>query len=259
MPVIYINKLVEHDGTKCLIIGNSEEIEVENKKKFQKTKEKTIGFIYRLHYHSDAVLKAAISLVSFPSEHCKKYIEDFLRVNRNRIFYTLDLAKCSNIRTVSTAIHYLVIIYSNNREKFELSPASAISYFISLLSTLILIVHYKNSDEDKEAILDPFADTDKLIEKAGIKFTDVNGSRKELSGEETIIWYLIHSAFHQSKEIKLKGKFSIIRYGFYRAEDFEDEFAEWKKTKNYEYYIDTFKFWYLSDREANQIVIVLRK
>ena len=35
----YINKLVEHDGAKCLIIGNAKEIEEKNKNKFQDTTE----------------------------------------------------------------------------------------------------------------------------------------------------------------------------------------------------------------------------
>ena len=146
----YINKLVEHDGAKCLIIGNAEEIEEKNKNKFQDTKEKTIGFKYKLAYPPDTVLKAAISIVNFPSPDGEKYVENLLVQNASRIIDLLNSAKCSNIRTVSTAIHYLAIIYSNNKEKFEPSPASVISYFISLLSTLILVEHHRNSDEDSE-------------------------------------------------------------------------------------------------------------
>ncbi len=250
----YINKLVEHDGAKCLIIGNAKEIEEKNKEKFQDTKEKTIGFKYKLAYCPDTVLKAAISLVNFPSSECKTYIVNLLIKNGSRIFDLLSSASCSNIRTVSTSIHYLAIIYSNNKEKFEPSPASAISYFISLLSTLILIEHHKNSDEDRKKILDPFADNSfQLTEKLGMKFYEADGQRRELSDEEKIIEFLIHNAFYQTDEIKLQGKFSIITYGFYRADDFEDEFTEWKETEDYEYYMDTFKFWYLDDEESNRI------
>ncbi len=250
----YIYKLVEHDGAKCLIIGNATEIEEKNKIKFNDTKEKTIGFKYKLSYPPDIVIKAAISLVNFPSNDCKTYIENLLKQNGIRISDLLSTANCSNIRTVSIAIHYLSIIYSNNIDKFLPSPASAISYFISLLSTLILVEHHKNSDEDRKKILDPAADNSfKLTEKLGMKYYEADGQRKELSEEEKIVEHLIHNAFYQTDEIKLQGKFSIITYGFYRSEDFEEEFDGWKKTEDYEYYMDTFKYWYLDDRKSNQI------
>ncbi|MBM9515264.1 P-loop NTPase fold protein [Desulfogranum marinum] len=250
----YINKLAEHNGAKCLVIGNAKDIEKKNKNKFQDTKEKTIGFKYKLAYSPETVLKAAISLVNFPSPECQIYIENILTKNSSRIFDLLTSANCSNIRTVSTAIHYLTIIYSNNKEKFAPSPASAISYFISLLSTLILVEHHKNSNEDRKKILDPSVNNSyQLTEKLGIKRHEDNGQLKKLTDEDRIIKHLINTAFYQTNEIKLQGKFSIINYGFYRAEDFEDEFTEWKETEDYEYYMDTFKFWYLDDEESNRI------
>ena len=46
----YVNRLVEHEGVKCLVIGNAREIEENNKIKFNSSKEKTIGFKYKLTY-----------------------------------------------------------------------------------------------------------------------------------------------------------------------------------------------------------------
>ncbi len=250
----YINKLVEHDGAKCLIIGNAKEIEEKNKNKFQATKEKTIGFKYKLAYSPSTILKAAISLVNFPSPECKTYIENLLIRNESRIFDLLNSANCSNIRTVSTSIHYLAIIYSKNEEKIEPSFASAISYYISLLSTLILVEHHKNNDEERKLILDHSADNSfQRREKLGMRYYEADGQRRKLSDKEKVIESLFNNAFYQTDEIKLQGKFSIINYGFYRDEDFEDEFKEWKKTEDYEYYMDTFKFWYLNDEESNRI------
>ena len=250
----YINKLVEHDGAKCLIIGNAKEIEEKNKNKFNDIKEKTIGFKYKLAYLPETVLKAAISLVNFPSSECKTYIENLLKENGSRIYDLLSFVNCSNIRTVSTAIHYLAIIYSNNKDKFQPSPASAISYFISLLSTLILVEHHKNSDEDRKKILDPSADNSfRLTEKLGMKYYEADEQRRQLSDEEKIIEHLIYNTFNQTDEIKRQGKFSIITYGFYKTEDFEEEFTEWKKTEDYEYYMNTSKLWYMDDEESNRI------
>ena len=252
----YINKLVEHDGAKCLIIGNANEIKEKNKNYFQNTKEKTVRYKYKLAYSPETVLKAAISLNTFPSSDCKTYIENLLTQNGSRIFDLLSSTNCSNIRSVSTVIHYLAIIYSNNKEKFKPSPASAISYFISLLSTFILVEHHRNSDEDRKKILESSGDNSyQLAEKLRIKYFEDDGQKKEPSDEEKIVELLIHNAVYRTDEIKLKGIFSIIYYGFYRAEDFEDEFTEWKATEDYEYYMDTFKFWYMNDEEADRIFL----
>ncbi|MCX7068806.1 MAG: P-loop NTPase fold protein [Methylococcales bacterium] len=249
----YINKLVEHDGAKCLIIGNANEIEAKNKDKFNNTKEKTIGFKYKLTYLPEITLNAAVNLGNYPSPDCKTYIENLISENKIRIYDLLTSVKCSNIRTVSVGIHYLAIIYSNHKSKFEISPANAISYFISLLSTLILVEHYKNSDEDRKAILAPVNDVLELTEKLGINFLDGNKKIRKLSDEEKIIEYLIDATFYQTGDIKLQGKFSIISYGFYKSEDFEEEFTKWRKTEDYEYYLDTFKLLYMDDEEAERI------
>lgn len=250
----YINKLVEHDGAKCLIIGNTKELNENNKKSFKDYKEKTIRFKYKLAYPPETVLKAAINLVNFSSSECKTYINDLLMDNTSRIYDILSSASCSNIRIVSTAIHYLAIIYSFNKDKFQPSPASAISYFISLLSTLVLVENYKNSDEDRKIILNSSVDNAfQLTEKLGIKCYEKGGERSHLTDEEKIVEDLIHNAFYQNEVIKLQGIFSIITYGFYRSEDFEEEFSGWKKTEDYEYYMDTFKYWNLDDDESNRI------
>jgi KAP family P-loop domain len=250
----YINKLVEHDGAKCLIIGNAKQIKDLNKGKFNNTREKTIGFKYKLDYPPEIVLNIATKLVNFPSSGCKKYVDNLLYENRNRIFDLLKSAKCSNIRILSTAIHYLIIVYLNNKEKFEISPTSSISYFISLLATYILVESHKNSEKDRGKILVSSVDNViGLTKELGIISYQDNGDIKKLTEEEKIVDHLITNAFYHSDEIKHKGKSSIINNGFYKAEDFEEEFYNWKKTDDYEYYLDTFKFWYLNDEEAKRI------
>jgi len=244
----YINKLVEHYGAKCLVIGNSKTIKGKNRKKFQETKEKTIRFKYKLSYSPSIVFQAAVDLVTFPSTESEEYVKNLISENKVRLFEFLSVAKCLNIRTVSISIHYLSIIYLENRDTFDSSPGNAISYFISLLSTLILVEHHKNTDKDREVILDPSLDNRHgRREKLGMRYYEDDGTRKKLSDEEKILNHLFQNSFYHGDEIKLQGRFSIIKYGFYRVSDFEDEFKDWKKTEAHEYYLDTFKSWSLDD------------
>jgi uncharacterized protein YneR len=244
----YINKLVEHENAKCLIIGNAEKLKSKNIEIFNESKEKTIKFIYRLSYPPLMVLKAAMSIASHPSTKCKKYVENLLNDNLQRISDLLISVNFSNIRTVSRAIHYLSIIYSRNGKVFDLSPTIAISYFISLLSTLIFVDHFRNNDKDRNIILNiSEKDVVRLLDQLDI---DIIEKERKLTDEEKIIQDLYHKVFSYSNRIKFKGKFSIIKNGFYKEIDFEEEFSEWKSTEDFEYYIDTFKFWYLDDDNA---------
>ena len=175
-------------------------------------------------------------MVNFPSDKSKIYTKELIDDNKSRISELLKSVKCSNIRTVSTAIYYLATIYSHNQEKFNISSANAISYFISLLSTIILIEHYRTSDSDKKIILDQnIRNAIKLPEKLGI---DELTKDKKLSDEEKRIIELIHNIFYHSDQINHKGKISIITNGFYKDIDFKDDFNEWRKTEDYERYID---------------------
>ncbi len=245
----YINKMVEHDGTKCLIIGSSKEIqEGKNKDIFNKTKEKTIRFRYKLSYFPEHTLKIAIEVAKILPTQPETYIKKLLNDNKSRIYDLLSSVNCSNIRTVSTAIHYFAIIAEKNIDKFTLSPANAILYFISLLSTLILVEHHKNSDEERAIILNSSENNIlKIMEKLGIKY------KEELSNEEKIIETLMAEAFYPN-QIQHKGKSSIINHGFYGEEDFEEEFLQWKKTEDYEYYLDAFEFLSMEDKKADDIL-----
>jgi len=91
------------------------------------------------------------------------------------------------------------------------------------------------------------------METLGINHYDDKKQWKELSGEEKNIERLIREVFYKSDEIKHQGQFSIITNGFYKSEDFEDEFTTWKKTEDYEYYLDVFKVWYMNDDESKCI------
>jgi hypothetical protein len=79
----YINKLVEHDSTKCLIIGNS--IKIEDKIKFNNTKDKIIGFRYRLSHAPNKVFEAAFTLATLPNSKTEKLLKQIYKNNSARI------------------------------------------------------------------------------------------------------------------------------------------------------------------------------
>lgn len=242
----YINKLVEHDGTKCLIIGNSKRIE--DKNKFNLTKDKIIGFKYRLTHSPSDVFEAAFALSTFPNTKTKTMLKNIYINNAARINACLTESKCSNIRIVSTAISYLGNIADRNYDKFKLSQASAVDYFITMLSTVVLVEMYRTSDEDKKSILASEAiDTYELLSRLGINSNEVKDN-KELREEDSISENLIYQCYGENK-----GICSIIKNGFYRDEDFVDEFTGWKNTEFYEIYLDTFKVWYMDDQEAKSL------
>jgi hypothetical protein len=114
-----------------------------------------------------------------------------------------------------------------------------------MLSTVILVEMYRTSDEDKELLLNLDAtDTYELLLRLGINSNEVK-EKKELTEDESISENLIYQCYGEKK-----GICSIIKNGFYRDEDFVDEFTGWKKTEQYEVYLDTFKVWYMDDQDA---------
>lgn len=248
----YINKLVEHDGTKCLIIGNSKKIKEISKNNFNLTKDKMIGFRYKLTHSQEDVFDAAFKLTNFSSENSKATIVDIYQNNGARINFRLSDSKCSNIRIVSTALSFLDKIVDKNHEKFTLSNTASVDYFTALMSTVILVEMYRTSDEDKELILNSYSNSSfELAKSLGMQRKE--RERIELSEEEEIAKTLLYNSFAGIEDVKRKGICSIVKNGFYRDEDFVDEFSDWKKTEDYEIYLDTFKVWYMDDDDAKEV------
>lgn len=248
----YINKLVEHDGTKCLIIGNSKKIKEGSKGNFNSIKDKTVGFIYKLSHSSEGVFDAAFKLTNFSSEKSEEIILGIYQNNKARINSRLSDSKCSNIRIVSTTLSFLDKIVDKNYEKFTLSNTASVDYFTALMSTVILVEMYHTSDEDKELILNSYGNSSfELAKSLGMQRKE--RERIELSEEEEIAKTLLYNSFAGIEDVKRKGICSIVKNGFYRDEDFVDEFSDWRKTEDYEIYLDTFKVWYMNDDDAKKV------
>lgn len=246
----YINKLVEHEGVKCLAIGNINDFNEDKIKTFNVYKEKTIKYIYKLEYSPKWTIEYSIKLANYPCKNSELYINKLLSENLPRIFSLLDRAKYSNIRTISTAISFMATIYANKKEDVSKSPTMAISYFESLLSLMILLDKYSENDKTRLYLLDP--DIDGSTKYRKIRFSDENDDdiKVEIKNVDDT---LLAQALFIGQDTVDRGRFSIIKYGFFKNNDFEQDFANWKTTEDYELYLDTFKFWCFENEESESI------
>ena len=246
----YINKLVEHDGTKCLILGNVTKIGEQNKKIFNFTKDKTIGFKYMLTHDPSDVFEIAFGIAFIPDPSARELLVNIYKNNMPRMHACLLESRCSNIRTVSVAISYLGRIAENNYDKMRISESAFVDYFIALLSTVILVDMYRTSDEDRMLMIDPESrDALIVLEIMGL-YNPGSMSKDKLSEADKIAEGLVEKSFYGIGAVKRVGICSIVRNGFYKDEDFEDEFSEWRQTQDHEIYLDTFKVWYMDDESA---------
>jgi len=250
----YINKLTEHHETKCLIIGNSKKIREKSKSQFEETKDKTIGFTYQLTHDPNDVIDAAFELTQFSSENSKEIITQIYTGNKVRIDELLIEGKCSNIRIVSIAISYLDKIVEKNQSKFRLSTTASVDYFTALLSAIILLQMYLTSDKAKKEILSAsIGNSYAILESLGVIKFEEHGRKTKLSEDNRIIEFLYYQCFSGFRGLRKKGIISIVKNGFYRAEDFEGEFCDWRKTEDFEIYLDVYKFHSLEDKEAKKV------
>ena len=254
--ISYINKLVEHDKTKCIILGNSQKISVENEHRFTESLTKSIRFKYSLEHTKEELIAIAISVADYPNDATKASINDIFSIYQPHIVELLNISKCSNIRTLSTSINYLACIYSNNSQVFNSCPSFVIAYYLSLLATLILTTHYCKDEDERLKVLVKHADNcEELKSDLGVshfsKEKDI-----EFNDYQKILAAVIDSAYYQGNIEKRSGILSIIKNGFYKTSDFAGEFDNWESESSFDFYIDNFRYrerCRLSDADAKKV------
>jgi hypothetical protein len=120
----YINRFVEHNNIKTIVICNESEIDKENEK-YKRIKEKLIGFTYRYEPSIEEVIQNFIEPYSVL---VKKTINDNLLVIQN----VIKRSDCNNLRTIKHSLSFINIIVShyfekNNPQEVNI-PNSPISY-----------------------------------------------------------------------------------------------------------------------------------
>ncbi|MBT4192992.1 MAG: hypothetical protein HOM14_09080 [Gammaproteobacteria bacterium] len=247
----YINKLVEHENAKCILIGNLKALEQEDQKGFEKAKDKSIGHIYKLENKIDVVFTAALSLINFKNVTSHNFIKTLINENYYQLSNILNQAKYKNIRTIAEAIQLYEYIFNKNPISFTSSKSLAFSYFCSLLATLILFKKYFINHDVREKLLNGYNSTNQ-----GYAFLNELGyfDENEIDYITNESKFLLEVIFSRADKISLTGLFSIVKKGFYCEKDFEGDFQKWGTDSAYEIYLDTPSFYHLEDSLVSKII-----
>jgi hypothetical protein len=126
----YINRFVEHNNIKTIIICNESEIDKENEK-YKRIKEKLIGFTYR---HEPSIEEIIQNLIEPYSVLVKNTINDNLLVIQG----VIKCSGCNNLRTIKHSLSFVNTIIGYYFEKEdnpqELNIISEIIKFIFCLN-----------------------------------------------------------------------------------------------------------------------------
>ncbi len=247
----YINKLVEHENIKCIILGNLNALNEDGIQSLVKAREKTIRHIYKFENTSVSRIEIAMGLIDYKNKDSQDFINTLLYSNIDPLLNFLNKVSEKNIRTISEAIQLYEYIYCRHEKEFKISRRLSFTYFLTLLSALILLKkHFIHEKERSVLTSGDYRENNgfSLLNKIGYFDKNSPGYLTEKSK------LLLDTIFYRLDEISLKGIFSIIENGFYRERDFEDDFNSWIDEKFYEHYLDTFNFHQLDEEEAVELL-----
>ncbi len=243
----YINKLVEHENIKCIVLGNLNALDEIGMQHLAKAREKTIRHIYRFENTSVSRIEIAMGLIDYKSDGCKEFINLLIYSNIDPLLNFLNKVNEKNIRTISEAIQLYEYIYCRHEKEFEISKRLSFTYFLTLLSALILLKkHFIHEKERTTLFSGDYRENNgfNLLNKIG--YFDKK-SPAYLTEKSKL---LLDTIFYRVDEIPLKGIFSIIENGFYIHKDFEGNFSSWTDEKFYEHYLDAYSFNQLDEEEG---------
>jgi len=246
----YINKLVEHENAKCILIGNSAHFAEDEIKIFENAREKTIAHIYRLENKLSVALDAALGLVSYDSEDSKQFIHNMLHQNKKKLSDLLNRLHFKNIRIISEAVQLYEYIYTQHADSFNSSRKLAFYYFCSLLATLILLNRYFYKHDLRDRLLNEYVSSKGYAFLNELGYFDTEPPA-HITAEAKILLEVI---FYRADKISLTGLFSIVKKGFYLAPDFVNDFVKWGVEKPYETYLDTANLYHMEDEEVSTII-----
>ncbi len=247
----YINKLVEHENAKCILIGNLSALQPDDQKGFEEAKDKTIGHVYKLENKIEVVFDAALSLVHFKNKKSSNFIKQIISENYDQLSHVLNQVKHRNIRTISEAVQLYEYIFNKNEASLKSSSKLAFYYFRSLLATLILFKKYFVNYDIREKLLNGYNSSNQgyaFLQELGYFDEDkVDYITKESK-------FLLEMIFFRADKISLTGLFKIVKKGFYDEQDFADDFQKWEAESPYESYLDTHSLYHLDDIKFSKII-----
>ncbi len=248
--ISYVNQLVEHRNCKCILIGNLEELTEENVISFSKAQEKTVRHIYQFNPPVVEILYVAMNLVEYRSLASRQFIRSLIKANADTLHHFLDKVSMRNIRIITEALQLFDVVYRHHSSVLKASRGLAFTYFMSLISVIILIKRSFLESGDRKKLLEGQHESNK-----GFKFlSEIGYFDKELPvalTQESRI--LLDTIFYRLDKISLRGIFSIVKNGYYLKEDFEGEFELWVDEHHYEEYLDREYYYELENGAAFEI------
>ncbi|WP_442496744.1 P-loop NTPase fold protein [Methylobacter sp. sgz302048] len=245
----YINGLAEHDGTKCILVGDLSKIPESQRTEFQRARTKTVRYVYTLAHSPTRLLSISLDIASIGSLEAKEILAKLISENTPRMIQFLEHIKCQNIRLLADAFQLCGDVAMHNLDAFHTSPTKALAFFeITLAATKL--VQMKAADGLFLSSILKYDDRDALdlMKKLGY-----DPSQDEDNSASPIPKALLEAIFYSSEGVRVSSIINLVTGGFYRPSAFVDFFDNWKAPEPFEYYIDTFKFWYLPDDESKKV------
>ena len=247
----YVNKIVEQEQIKCILLGNLDALDEQGLHNLACAREKTIRHIYKFENPAKSIFTIALQLVDFQSGVSRAFVTELIDSNMSSLVDLMERVNERNIRTVSEALQLYEYIYGKNQQVFNRTERLPFTYFVTLLSTLILLKKYfVHKKERTELFYGDYQDSKGFALLKNIGYFDED-SPDYINDESKI---LLDTIFYRLDEISLKGVFSIIENGFYIEQDFTDSFFNWSEEKVYERYLDKYYFYQLEESEASQVI-----
>ena len=245
----YINGLAEHEGAKCILIGDLSKIPEAQLPELRRARTKIIRYVYTLSHSPTRLLEISLSLASIKDERARSIVEKLVRENTPRLVQFLERIDCQNIRLLADAFQLCGGVASRHITTFEIAPTQAVAFFEVTLAAAKL-VQIKASDEAYLTTLQKYDDQGSFSIMEELGYHQDKDAEKELPRVEKA---LLEAVFYSSDDIHVSSIIRLVSCGFYRSADFVDFFLGWKAPEPYEYYIDTFKFWYLCDTQSEEL------
>ena len=246
----YVNRLVEHQNQKCILIGNLDAMSAKANHAFSNAREKTIRYIYRYDSDYHTILDVSLHLVSYGSQASRKFLRSLVRNNFSLIERFFEQVSFRNIRIIADAFQLFEYIYRHNSKQFKHSRNLAFTYLMALFSIRLLISRYLVNKTDRDKLLKENHATNK-----GFKFLADIGyfADQANSNMSSQLRLLLDTTFNRLDQISLNGLCSIVSNGYYIKEDFAGDFDNWTNEQQYDLYLDKDRFYQLLDGDAQQV------
>jgi len=245
----YINGLAEHEGAKCILIGDLSQIPEAQLPELQRARTKIIRYVYTLSHNPTRLLEISLSLASITDERTRTVVEKLVRENMPRLVEFLARIGCQNIRLLADAFQLCGGVVSRHTTSFEVAPTQAVAFFEVTLAA-VKLVQLKASDEMYLTTLQRYDDQGSFSIMEELGYHQEKDTEKELPRVEKA---MLEAVFYSSDDIRVSSVIHLVSCGYYRSTDFDNFFLRWKAPEPYEYYIDTFKFWHLCDTQSEEL------